>query len=799
MFEVLGPLRVHAGPGTVTPAGRQAVLLGVLIARANTPVTVEELTGALGGDPASLVARLPEPLAARVVAVDGGYLLRVEPGELDADRFTDLLTAGQLTAALALWRGDAYQDLGVPLLAGEVTRLTVLRLAATEDRLDDVLADPAVLPELVEHVRAHPLRERAQLLYVTALYRAGRLADALAAYRSARDLSVAELGVEPGFELRALEARILAGEPTSPARGPAQLPAPAQPFVGRAAALAAIDDSRGTGAVVLTGPPGVGTTALAVRWAHDNRADFPDGQLYVDLHGFGPGPSAAPEDVLAGFLRALGTSVPADPVERAVRFRALLRGRRVLVVLDNASSATQVRPLLPGGATSFVLVTSRDPLTALGVAEVDLGPLPPEEARDLVVALTGAERAGLVAGQSWLPLDLRVTVAAGTPDFYGRLDRAAARLFRLMGRHPWDAPADALAALAGHDVRAPLATLVAAQLVEERRGGRYGMHDVLREYAAALPDREPGACRRLFAWYVRAAAAAREAVLPGAPPLPMSGVPAFAVRFADRAAARAWFETERPALVALATSGESDDLAWRLAGLVQPFFETGKLWEDWLTTHRAALAAARRTRDPLAEATVLYGIGAAYDAIGDQDAAMRSYDRAATLFHRAGESHLATWNLANLGAVYAKLGHLAEAVDMHRAALGRFRALGDRRGIASSLDCLGDVYCQQGRYDAAERALVEALSIPEGPRSTYAHLAELCRTTDRPAEARGWYEQGVDDCLTDGDRWQAATLLTRLAALHDDPAPYLREARALFEEVGDVWAAVEVAGMLALS
>ena len=220
----------------------------------------------------------------------------------------------------------------------------------------------AVVAGLADLVRAHPLRERAHLLHITALYRAGRRADALAAFRAAGDVFVTELGIEPGFELRALEASILAGEPTAAtAPGPAQLPRDVPAFVGRDRRDVAGSTTSGRPARARPWSPARPASARPrspIRWAHRNRDAFPDGQLYVDLHGFGPGRPVAPEDVLAGFLRALGVdgaAVPADPVERAARFRSLVHDRRLLVVLDNAQSAAQVRPLLAGGRSCFVV------------------------------------------------------------------------------------------------------------------------------------------------------------------------------------------------------------------------------------------------------------------------------------------------------------------------------------------------------------------------------------------------------------------------------------------------------------
>ncbi|MBB4907601.1 ATP-binding protein [Actinophytocola algeriensis] len=613
-------------------------------------------------------------------------------------------------------------------------------------------------------------------------------------------------------------------------------------FVGRDDVLAFMDDTwaRRAGPVVIAGTAGVGKTALAVRWAHRNKDAFPDGQLYVDLHGFGPGLPLEPEEVLAGFLRAFGVpgaATPTGPVERAARFRSLVHDRKVLVVLDNA----QVRPLLPGGRDCLVVITSRDSLAGLvardGATRADLDRLAPADALDLVRRLLGARvdaehaavvelvdrcarlplalriaaeavgiRAGLRVTDVVADLDLDVLDATGDPDTdiravfswsHRHLDDSSARLFRLMGRHPWDASPDALAALAGFDgrtTRRALASLARAHLVEEAAGGRFGMHDLLRAYAAEQQEPDDGARRRLFAWYVRTAAAARKAVVPQVPPIPLTGVPDGGGDFPDAA--------ERPVLVALVLSGSDDDLAWRLAAILLTYFNIGRYWGDWLTTHEAALAAARREGSELGEAVALNGLGVVHDDLLHDDEAVDCHLRAATLFARLGQTHFAAWNLNNLGVVYDRLGRFDDAVAMHHEALELFSQVGDERGVGYSLNNVGDVLRQRGEYAEAETNLLRALALQtemrevDGLRYTYAHLADLYSDMGRHADAREWYDKGVAASLAAGDRWLAATMLTRLAALDHEPGACVRQAHALFDEVGDTESAAEVRELL---
>ncbi|HEV3288169.1 MAG TPA: BTAD domain-containing putative transcriptional regulator, partial [Streptosporangiaceae bacterium] len=359
-----------------------------------------------------LAALEPVKGGARLARAGAGYRLVLDPGELDRDVFRDLAERGREAArqgdaagarelfarALGLWRGAALAD-AAPLcsrLAGEAARLEEARLAVVEERIGCDLAlgrHAEVAGELAGLVSEFPLRERLTALLMTALYRCGRRGEALAAYEGARRLLTGELGLDPGPELARLQAQVLADDPAlaAPAavRGraapavaaagivPRQLPAGAGFFAGREAELKELDallgrdgreegpDKQG-GAVVISavaGMAGVGKTALAVHWARQVAGRFPDGQLYVNLRGYDQeGAAVTPEEVTAWFLAALGVpaaQIPADGQARCGLYRSVLAGRRVLIVLDNARDAAQVRPLLPGGAGCLAVVTSR--------------------------------------------------------------------------------------------------------------------------------------------------------------------------------------------------------------------------------------------------------------------------------------------------------------------------------------------------------------------------------------------------------------------------------------------------------
>jgi DNA-binding SARP family transcriptional activator len=601
-FFLLGSLLVcpAARAELRVPSGKQRVVLAVLLLRSNHVVSTDVLIEAVwGSEPPpsaraairNYVKRLRKVLGGAghdlIRSVPGGYLIRVAASDLDVTRFEELERAGREAAeagdwdraadllrdGLSLWRGEALEDVRSDWLAvRELPRLAELRLRALETRIEldlrlgrraDAIAD------LWRLTSVHPLRERLYRLLMLALCQDGRYGEALTIYQSVRRVLVRELGTEPGPDLRHLHRRILASDPSLAGPGPGrvagaavtgsgmragslpprQLPAAARHFSGRSAELMAL--RRLTEEPVRTGPPmtiavtgaaGVGKTALALRWAHEVAARFPDGQLHADLRGYDPGSPALSAEVLAGFLRSLGvpeSAIPADQTERAACFRSLVAEQRVLVVLDNARSAEHVRPLLPATPGCAAIVTSRDSLAGLvvrdGVQRLDLDLLPftdavcllrsligtrveadPAAARTLAVqcarlplALCGA--AELAGARPAAPLadlvrlltdrhqrldlldgggDPRTAVRGVFSWSYRHLDRDSARAFRLLGLHPdtYIEP-HAGAALLGTTVahaRRLLMALARAHLIRPVGPARYAMHELLRVYAAEL-------------------------------------------------------------------------------------------------------------------------------------------------------------------------------------------------------------------------------------------------------------------------------------------------------------------------
>ena len=585
-FGVLGPLTVWR-EGSAIPLGpaMRRHLLGLLALHSGVTVSRDEIVDVLWGDrpPRTCLSLLqvyigqlrrlldidhPDCRPATIALSHHGYRLVVDRGQVDLTGFEDLVTragqarsagdvdaaASEYESALRCWRGPVLADLG-PRLRHHPTAV-----AAAEHRVTATLAyadlclDTGRAEAAVSWLRAlvhdEPLHEGLHARLVLALAESGELAGALKLYADIRARLAEELGVEPGAELRATHMRALrrevgaaaaiAGEP---ARPPAQLPADVLPFSGRSAQLRQLDRLAATGAAlaVIAGAPGVGKTALAVHWAHRAHDLFSDGQLYADLRGHSAAAPAIAVQVLTRFLRALGVPeghVPADLDEAGNLYRTMLAGRRVLVLLDNAQSADQVRPLLPGSRGCLTLVTSRCRLAGLvareGARRVPVDVLSPAEAGDLLARIVGDEQvraetaaaaeivelcgrlplalriaaANLAVGRHRtiagyaatlrsgdrltalrVPEDERMTVSAAFDLSYRTLPPAARRLFRLLSLVPGaDLRTGATFALHGgtpDETARLMDLLVDAHLVERPEPDRYALHGLLELYAAA--------------------------------------------------------------------------------------------------------------------------------------------------------------------------------------------------------------------------------------------------------------------------------------------------------------------------
>ncbi|MGW2474837.1 AfsR/SARP family transcriptional regulator [Streptomyces sp. NPDC001665] len=734
-------------------------------------------------------------------------------------------TVLMLKEALSLWQGPALTGTfaSAPLQAAahalEESRLsTVEQLARAYGELGEHHRAAAVLR--AEAV-AHPLRESLAAALMTALHHSGRQSEALDCFHRTRRLLADELGIDPGRELADAYARILRGEggpggPAAPghtagagsplpgaasaharpgaapgvpqpsagtATAQAVLPAQVAPspytaggvpadllpraprgFHGRGAELTALSRAAAGEAPVclVTGPAGVGKTALALHWARRSPAAFPDGRLFADLRGFGETGEPTPLEVLREFLLALGVAprrVPESVTGAAALFRSLTDRLSLLVVLDNARDSSQVRPLLPGGADCVTLVTSRHRLDGLIASDaavpVPVDILEPTDGTALLAGVLGEERvlAEPVAARrlaelcGGLPLALRVTAArlAGRPqwtlaamadelaDERSRLsyldveDTGVSAALRLtvqqlppdavrhlgrLGHHPGSHfdPYTA-AALAGGDpvtAGAALERLAAAHLVTEAGPGRWILHDLVRLYARGLdPAAAPDALVGVLDHYIATALAAADTAEPGGEPcfvLPDDFRAPTATRdFTDRAEAMSWLAAEREDLTLAAAAARSaglDDRAWRIILLQWPHV-VWRVRDGWTPMLELALAAAVALEDPYAESRVR--------------------------------------NL--LGWVLTEEGRTGEAVAMLEPSPGLARRAGDRLGEATALINLAIVQAEQGGLDVAmegcERAIELARKEPDAHTEMLAlqHLARMQLTAGRPQEA----------------------------------------------------------------
>ena len=883
-FCLLGPLLVRSGSQPV-PIGRakERSVLAALLLRAGRMVPVDELADAVweacpprtaAATLRNYVKRLRDALGEsgrdRICTQPPGYLIRVEAGELDITRFEAMLEAARASAAqeswdacsrhaasaLALWRGRPLQDAGCELLAArEVPRLAELRLQAAELQTGAEIhlgRHSAAIADLERLAVTYPLRERLHELLMLALYRDGRQADALAAYQRVRTMLVGDIGTEPGSGLSDLHQRILACDPAlavrQPVAGPAraaghiprQLPGPVRHFVGRSEELSTLcrvldDSGRDTPrTVVITtvcGTAGVGKSALAVHWA-DRVADrFPDGQLYLNMRGYDAAQPMTAGEAMAGFLRALGVAgpdIPAETDERAARYRSMMAGRRMLVLLDNARQVEQVRALLPP-APACVLVTSRDSLAGLvardGAVRLDLDLLPLDDCVALLRALIGRRAEAdpqaaeaLAVRCACLPLALRVAaeLAAARPAVplaelaaeladqqqrldlldadgdpgtairavfswsYRHLDDDAARAFRLLGLHPGpDLDVHAAAALCRTTVASAgrlLTELARAHLIQVLPDDRCSMHDLLRAYAAERvgyedPEQDRhAALTRLLGHYLTTASTAMDALHPAErhrrPRVPPPATPAPPV--SGHAAARSWLDAQREALVAItahATAHGWPGQAIQLAATLYRYLTAGGYYAQALTMCDLARRAARDTGDRVAEATALTSLGALDWQLGRCQQAVQHHEQALDLFRAAGDRAGQARALTNLGVVDDRLGRYQRAASHFQQALALYRETGDRFGEARALGNLGSVDEQLGRYRRAADHQRRALA--------------LCRQSgDKPGEARALGCFGTIEWRL-GRYQRAADYQLRVLALGREAGDRFVEAHAL--------------------
>jgi DNA-binding SARP family transcriptional activator len=829
-FALLGPLAVQDGAGVrgAISGARLRMLLAALLLHPGAPVSVEVLVEAVWGEAPppgaagtlrSYIRRLRQSLdsleteaGGRIEAREPGYLVRVDESELDVLEFEALCrrtaaarrkgawveassTAGR---ALALWRGEPLLDVPSPSLRTRfVPRLEELRVQLLEDRVEAELRlgrTDQLVPQLRDLVTRHPLRERFHAQLMAALAAAGRTAEALTAYQEARRVLVDELGIEPGPELRRLQERILAGAATAADESapahlvtvPRQLPTGVRHFAGRKAEIKALSSlltqrPETAGAVVISaidGTAGIGKTALAVHWAHQNADRFPDGQLYANLRGFDPG--GAPvriATVVRGFLDALDVAPAGIPLgldAQLALYRSRLAERRMLVVLDNARDADQVRPLLPGTSGCLVLVTSRSRLTGLvaldGAVPLSLDLFTEHEARDLLAQRLGSERVlrerhaadALIDLCAGLPLAVNIVVAhaARHPDqplaaladelragsrlnalttgdsaadlravfssSYRVLTAEAARVFRLLSLHPGpdvSLPAAAsLVALDRRQARDCLNELTSANLIIEHAPERYTYHDLLHAFAAEQTllyhdeDARHEAVGRMLDYYLHTAIAADSGVETMRQPIavspPRPGV--LPEELASHEQTWRWCTVERRVLLAsaaLALDRGFDEHAWQLPWALANFFQWRGHWHDQIDAQNIALAAATRLGNREIGAYAHRVLGRTHTRLGSYQEAEAQLRHALELFGQLGDTLGRAHTYRGLAWVLDKQDRVAEALDCARRSLDLAETAEERAATAYGLNSVGWLLTRFGDYEQALTVCRRALDL----------------------------------------------------------------------------------------
>ncbi|HEV7710187.1 MAG TPA: BTAD domain-containing putative transcriptional regulator [Asanoa sp.] len=875
-FRVLGDVGLEIDGCTVDIGHvRQQHVLVALLIDANRPVPLDHLLDRVWGENPpqrargtlhSYLSRLRGAMAnadgADIRRSPAGYLLAVDPMAVDLHRFRLLVerarvsddgdAAGLFAEALASWHGEAFPTLDTPWFNATREGLNRRRLAAELDHNDVALRlgrHATVLETLSATANLHMWDERLAGQLILALYRSGRQAEALDTYGRLRRRLAEELGADPGPPLQRLHQQILNADPDlncpvppadragpgagdAPALVPRQLPAPPGSFTGRADELAELTKSmdarsdEGAAMVVsaIVGAGGIGKTWLALRWANDNTDRFPDGQLYANLRGFDPaGEPVEASTVLRGFLEALGVDqaqVPVDPDARAGLYRSLVAGRQLLVVLDNARDSDTVAQLLPGTATSAVLVTSRSQLPGL-VTRYDarplaLGVLPDADARTLFARQVGTERmmadpvatsvilehcaglplalgiiaarAALQPGRPLAALAAEVRTAATRLDALDAgeltadlravlscsrhaLDPAAATVFVLLGLAP--GPDLSLAAAASLIAAPPARTrhllrqLIGAHLVQEDVPGRYRMHDLVWLYAYELAAADPstpgnGPRLRLLDHYLHTAHRAAILLSPQRDPLTLPpaepGVVPTDLTSLD--GAMAWFATEHAVLLAATRRAAADGFdrhACQLPWTLATYFDRRGHWDDWVAMQQTAVAAADRLGDRTAQAQAHRLLANALSNLRRYDETHAQLRNALDLFDNLGDDAGRAHVNFDIAMLFDRQGDPRTALAHGNESLRLYQAAGTTLEQAVALNAVGWYHSQLGEHREAVAICTQALVLTQQVGSLY-------------GQANTWDSLGYAHHHLDE---------------HVDAVRCYGEALALFREMGD--------------
>ncbi|MEV4537475.1 BTAD domain-containing putative transcriptional regulator [Asanoa sp. NPDC049518] len=881
-FRVLGNVEVCVD-GALVDIGhlRQQCVLVALLVEPDGVVPIDKLVDRVWADRPpqravgtlrSYLSRLRGVLAAAanvdIARRPGGYVLTVDPMAVDMHRFRRLVAQARAAGgdtgvalfeeALGLWRGEPFATLDTPWLNSERDALKRQRLEAELDRNDLALSrgeHTRLLDELSVRAAAHPLDERLAGQLMLALYRCGRQADALGAYRQVRLTLAEELGADPSPPLAHLHQRLLAGDPAliQPvvpaaasdsrlvAQVPRQLPAPPRSFVGRVRELAALGavleaqpDAGGTVAIsAIGGAAGVGKTWLALRWAHDNLHRFPDGQLYVNLGGFDPDREVVdPAVALRGFLDALGvpsTRIPADPDAQAALYRSLVADRRMLIVLDNARDSTHVLRLLPGSGACTVLVTSRHHLAGLlaahGARPLALDVLPDGDARMVLTEQLGTPRVadepdavtaildscaglplalGIVAARAAIHVDLSLATLAGElRDASTRLDALDAGELAVNVRAVLDCSYQALPAAAaralrllalapGPDISLPAAASLVALTVA-------GTRTVLRQLITRhlLQENSPGRYRMHD--LVRLYTAEQAHVVETAEER-RAAIQRALDHYLHTAHAAALLLNPHRVLVITPDPAEDGVAPEGLADLEQSM--------AWLTDEQPVLLAAidqasdngfdtHTWQLAWSLANFLERRGDWHTQVATQRAAL---DATLRLAHRKGQA------IAHRGLAIAssRMGEYEAAHTHLRHALSLFCDLGDHAGQAHTRINIGWLLGRQGLFDEALSNALRALDLyvhaedRSGQASAlnnigwyHAQLGDYERTLDCCRQAVAVYRE-LDNHFGEAEAWDSLGYAHHHLGRHEEAVTCFQKALDLFRGLGGRHAEAEV-------
>ncbi|GHF98319.1 MULTISPECIES: AfsR/SARP family transcriptional regulator [Amycolatopsis] len=866
---MLGPLEAwHDGAPVQLGDQQQRFVLVVLLLRANKPVTSTRLAEIIWPEGEakptlvrSYIKRLRDVVQdagdVRIETTPTGYLLRVGEDQLDTLRFDRLRAEATevraedprraitlLRTAVGLWRGKFLEDIDIDRVGGA-------EVISPDESYPDAVGDLAELElESGDHrsardrlrplVRSDPASQKHAALLMRALLAGGDQVGALRVFTSTRD-ALAGLRMEPGPVLRKLAARAERGDP------PSSLPSRPGGFTGRAAEIAALEAAAAAGrrAVWVSGAPGVGKSGLAIEVAHRLRERFPDGQLLVRLNGFTPGVAETTVgDALTELLVELGVpaeQIPATVGRKARLYQDTLWGTRTLVVLDNAASPEQIRPLLPEPDSCLAVVTSRRMGDADTGEPVRLSPLPPEDAAELFHALTdpprvrgrAAEVAAIVRRCGFLPMPIRVAAALfrrhdrwplshllrlleesgpwGTDDGIAAVRVSCRQLgepqrvmFGLLGSLPGpDIDVAGGAALAGctpAEARLLLNDLHEVSLLEEAAPERYHMLDPLKEFAAVDPPPEQ-ALVRLLDFYLVALAAAVAAAYPfdrAQLPATDRSCPVTPV-FADAGAGLRWIAAERDNLVAAIHHAAAHGLpghTWRLAVLLWRYFHTTNQFEDWIATLELAWEIVSAGEgDDYGEAHVLLRLATAHDRRGQHAEALEFAAQALPKWQRLGDPRGEAATLCALAIPTMELGRHDQAMALLTAALAKYEQTEDPRGEAHALSMLGYLNEQHGnfavamhRHESAARILREIGHV-QGTAHVLNNLGSVQEKLGLLAEALASYTDAHAYASEVGDHCVEAYALNNIGNVHRQRGRYV-EAERYHDKAKDVAANV---------